>query len=130
MRNFILVLTCLFIILYVYLGIGKFRAIMNKSDQLKKTANEIPSSASEDSFKKDSKLQDAVIRRLEIIGEVSRNLPKSFKEKNKQINWFELSQFRDLIAHSYYEISLNRVWKTANERIPQIKEGLKNITLV
>jgi len=47
MRNFILVLTCLFIIVYVYLGIGKFRALMNKSDQLKKTANEIPSSASD-----------------------------------------------------------------------------------
>ncbi len=85
---------------------------------------------SEDSFKKDSKLQDAVIRRLEIIGEASRNLPKSFKEKNKHINWFELSQFRDLVAHSYYELSLNRVWRTATERTSQIKEGIKNITLV
>ena len=85
---------------------------------------------SEENFKKDVKLQDAVIRRLEIIGEASRNIPKSFKEKNKHINWFELSQFRDLVAHSYYELSLNRVWKTTIERIPQIKEGIKNVTLV
>ncbi len=85
---------------------------------------------SEEDFKKDKKLQDAIIRRLEIIGEASRNIPRSLKEKNKHINWFELSQFRDLIAHSYYEISLNRIWKTAVERIPQIKEGMKKITLV
>ena len=85
---------------------------------------------SEEDFKKDKKLQDAVVRRLEIIGEASRNIPKSLKEKNEHVNWFELSQFRDLIAHSYYEISLNRIWNTAIERIPQIKEGMKKISLV
>lgn len=85
---------------------------------------------SEENFKKDIKLQDAVVRRLEIIGEASRNLPKAFKEKNKHILWFELSQFRDLTAHSYFEISINRVWDTIKKDIPKLKEGMKNIELV
>ena len=85
---------------------------------------------SEEDFKKDRKLQDAVVRRLEIMGEASRNIPRSLKEKNKHVNWFNLSQFRDLIAHSYYEISLNRIWDTLKKEIPLIKEGMKKISLV
>ena len=36
---------------------------------------------SEEEFKKDKKLQDAIIRRLEIMGEASKNIPSSLKEK-------------------------------------------------
>ena len=85
---------------------------------------------SEEDFKKDRKLQDAVIRRLEIIGEASRNIPRSLKEKNKHISWFEIAQFRDIISHSYFELSLNRVWNVVKKRLPEIKEGMKKISLV
>jgi len=85
---------------------------------------------SEEQFKKDKKLQDAVTRRLEIIGEASRNIPRSLKEKNKDIPWFEMVQFRDLAIHAYFEISLGKIWKTAKERLPQITEALKRIALV
>ncbi|MEK6855834.1 MAG: HepT-like ribonuclease domain-containing protein, partial [Nanoarchaeota archaeon] len=54
---------------------------------------------SEEEFNKNRLLQDAVIRRFEIIGEASRNIPNSLKVKNKHILWFDMSQFRDLIAH-------------------------------
>ena len=36
----------------------------------------------QEQFKKDVKLQDAVIRRLEIMGEATKNIPGSLKEKN------------------------------------------------
>jgi len=85
---------------------------------------------SEEVFRKDKKLQDAIVMRIMIIGEATRNLPKVLKEKNREVPWFEIAQFRDLIAHSYYEVSLNRIWSTINERIPVIKEKLKNISLV
>ena len=85
---------------------------------------------SEENFKKDKKLQDATIRRLEIIGEASRNIPRALKEKNKNVPWFEMSQFRDLISHSYFEISLNRIWSTIKERISSIKEKMRSIKLI
>lgn len=85
---------------------------------------------SEDIFKKDVKLQDAIIRRLEIIGEASRNIPRALKEKNKDIPWFKMSQFRDFIIHTYFEISLDRIWKTVKTDLPKIKESMKNISLV
>lgn len=47
MKNFILVLVFLLIILGTYLGIKRFQSLIQKSDELRNTANEIPSSASE-----------------------------------------------------------------------------------
>jgi len=85
---------------------------------------------SEETFKKDKKSQDAVIRRLEIIGEASRNIPRALKEKNKQVPWFDMSQFRDFITHSYFNIGLLTIWKTVKEKLPKIKESLQNIRLV
>ncbi|MEK6824355.1 MAG: HepT-like ribonuclease domain-containing protein [Nanoarchaeota archaeon] len=75
-------------------------------------------------------IQDGVIRRLEIIGEASRNVPRALKEKNKHVPWFQMSQFRDFIVHSYFEASLKRIWVAATEEVKVVKESLKNIALV
>ena len=107
-----------------------YKLYLNDIKESVECIEEYMKNVSEESFKKNKQLQDAVIRRFEIIGEASRNIPTSLKEKNKQVPWFELSQFRDLTAHSYFELSLNRIWKTVKERIPQLKEGLKKIALV
>lgn len=85
---------------------------------------------SEDDFMKSKLIQDGVIRRLEIIGEASRNIPRVLKEKNKQIGWFELSNFRDFIAHSYFDASLKRIWKIVKSDLPKIKEGMSKVTLI
>ncbi len=85
---------------------------------------------SEADFMKDKKLQDAVIRRLEIIGEASRNIPRALKEKNRHVPWFEMAQFRDFIAHSYFDASIKRIWITSTENIKKIKEAMKKIVLV
>ena len=85
---------------------------------------------SEEAFSKNKLVQDAVIRRLEIIGEASRNIPRALKEKNKHVPWFQMSQFRDFIVHSYFDASLRRIWIDATKEIKVVKESLKNISLV
>ncbi|MEI6058677.1 MAG: HepT-like ribonuclease domain-containing protein [archaeon] len=85
---------------------------------------------SEQEFKKNKQIQDAVIRRLEIIGEASKNIPLALKEKNKQVPWFAIAQFRDLISHSYFSTSLQRIWIASTEELKKIKEGMKKILLV
>lgn len=85
---------------------------------------------SQEEFDKDKKTQDAVIRRLEVIGEASRNIPRALKEKNKHVSWFDMSQFRDFLSHSYFNLGQATLWKTVKEKLPQIKESLKKITLV
>ncbi len=48
MKNFVLVLVCLMIALGVYWGYGRFQTFMKKDDQVKKTVNNIPSSAADE----------------------------------------------------------------------------------
>ena len=95
-----------------------------------KQIEEYTKNISEEDFKKDKLIQDAVIRRLEIIGEASRNIPRSLKEKNEHVPWFQMSQFRDFIVHSYFEASLAKIWKTTKEDIKLIKESISRIVLV
>jgi len=85
---------------------------------------------SEATFLKNRQLQDAVIRRLEIIGEASRNIPRALKEKNKHVPWVYMSGLRDLITHGYFEISINRIWRAFKDDLPKIKESLKKISLI
>ena len=100
--------------------------IKKSIEQIEKYVRDI----SEEGFKRDLKIQDAVIRRLEIIGEASKKIPKSVRNVNKHINWEALSRYRDFIVHSYFEASLDRVWNTSTKNIKKIKEALKNLTLV
>jgi uncharacterized protein with HEPN domain len=95
-----------------------------------KRIEEYLENVSEEEFRKDVKLQDAVIRRLEIIGEASRNIPRALKEKNKQVPWFKMSQYRDFIVHSYFEASLRRIWVTSTTVLNEIKVAMKKIALV
>ena len=85
---------------------------------------------SEEQFKRNIQIQDAVIRRLEIIGEATKKIPKSIKSINKEIPWEKLSQYRDFIIHSYFLASLNRIWIVIKKDLPKIKENLKKIKLL
>jgi len=85
---------------------------------------------SEDKFRINIEKQDAVVRRLEIIGEASRNIPRVVKEVNRDIPWVGLAQFRDLVAHSYFDMSLRRIWKIAKYEIPKLKVLFKKVRLV
>jgi len=107
-----------------------YKLFINDIKESVKQIEEYLKGISKEQFIENRMLQDAIVRRLEIIGEASKNIPPALREKNKQVSWSELSQFRNLMAHSYYEVSLTKIWDTLTKRIPGIKESLKNIKLV
>ncbi len=83
----------------------------------------------EEFLDKDDNLQlkDAIIRRLEIIGEAVKNIPDDFKEKHPDISWKQISGMRDVLIHEYFGVRLERVWKTAKEDLPELKEVISKI---
>jgi len=107
-----------------------YKLFLNDIRESIKQIEEYLNGVTQEQFMKDKQLQDAVARRLEIMGEAVKNIPRSLKIKNKQVDWFEISRFRDFITHAYYEVSLNRIWETLQKRIPAIKESMKDIKLV
>lgn len=72
-------------------------------------------------------MQDAIIRRLEIIGEAVKNLPIGFKENYSEIDWKQIAGMRDILIHEYFGINLERVWETAKRDLPELKEKILKI---
>lgn len=76
-------------------------------------------------FQADVMRQDAIIRRIEIIGEAANNLSEKFKEQNAKIPWALIRGMRNRLIHDYNEIDLELVWTTVQEDIPQLLKLFK-----
>jgi len=81
----------------------------------------------EDKFSKDQKSQDAIVRRLEIIGEAVKHVPSNIKKKYDKVDWNKAAGMRNVLAHEYYGVDVKRVWKTVKRSIPQFKKELEVI---
>ncbi len=75
-------------------------------------------------FLEDRKTQDAIIRQLEVIGEATTNLEDEFREQNSEIPWREISDFRNVLAHEYWDVDLDIVWKAIHQDVKTLKEAL------
>ncbi|MBU4274797.1 DUF86 domain-containing protein [Patescibacteria group bacterium] len=80
-----------------------------------------------DKFADDTKTQDAVIRRIEIIGEAAKNLPSDFKRKNPDIEWREIVSMRNKLIHEYFGIDIDLIWKVVKNDIPKLKKQILDL---
>lgn len=63
-----------------------------------------------DTFLKDRKTQDAVLRNLHTISESIQRISPGLKLKYPDIHWREISAFRNVIVHDYLGVDLERIW--------------------
>lgn len=82
---------------------------------------------SEDEFYKSTQLQDAVIRRIEIIGEATKKITEATRIKYHEIPWRKMAGMRDVLIHDYDGINLDIVWNTCKEKLPELKEQLLTV---
>ena len=82
---------------------------------------EYTTDVNEEEFYENTFVQDAVIRRLEIIGEAVKNIPDDFRVKYPDIPWRQIAGMRDVLIHAYFGVNLRRVWKVIKEDIPELK---------
>jgi uncharacterized protein with HEPN domain len=78
-------------------------------------------------FEQNEMVQDAVIRNIEIIGEVSKRISSDLKTAYFNIPWRDMSGMRDKLIHDYMGIDIDVVWKTIKVDIPQLSVLLKRI---
>ncbi|MEI7890745.1 MAG: DUF86 domain-containing protein [bacterium] len=82
---------------------------------------------SEAQFSRALTVQDAVVRRLEIIGEAVRNIADDFRKKHTKIPWKKMAGLRDVLIHEYFGVDMELVWKIINNDIPKLKKQILKI---
>jgi hypothetical protein len=72
-------------------------------------------------FTQDEKTISAAAHELEVIGEAAKNIPVDVKTRYPGIPWKDMMGMRDRIAHGYFAVDLEVVWRTVTQVNPQVK---------
>ncbi len=79
----------------------------------------------QEQFFKDSKTQAAVLMELVIIGEAVKGLSNDFRATLPEIPWKKVAGMRDKLIHDYRNWDLEEIWRTVQERVPELIQALK-----
>jgi len=80
-----------------------------------------------ETFKKDDMRSSAVIRKFEIIGEATKNIPEDIKQKYHQVPWKDMAGMRDKLIHEYFGVDLDVLEKTLRNQLPPIKPFIEKM---
>ena len=75
-------------------------------------------------------VQDAVVRNFEVIGEASNNIEKRFTEfvaAHPELPLASAYQMRNAVAHGYFQVDFEILWKTIHRDLPGLHTKLEEI---
>jgi len=95
-----------------------------------KRIKEYASDMDEQIFLNNRLVQDAVIRNFEIIGEACRNIDRHYPDFSKIYPNLPLGvayEMRNALAHGYFKVDLEIVWKTVEKDLPFLEQQIQKI---
>lgn len=78
----------------------------------------------EEDYQVNPMLQDALVRNIEVVGEAVKNLSTDITDAHPDIAWKQIARMRDKIAHHYFRINLDVVWRTATDDLPELRSQI------
>ena len=81
-----------------------------------------------ETFTSDAKTQDAVTRRLEIIGEAVKSLDAlapGLLAGHPDVPWRSIKAMCEKLAHDYDTVSVSILWNTATRELPLLKDAVR-----
>jgi len=78
-------------------------------------------------FSENKMIFDAVVRELEIIGEAANNIDGDFQKQFPEVPWRKIIGMRNNIAHEYFAVNKEVVWKTCKKNLPELKKVIEKL---
>lgn len=75
-------------------------------------------------FLRDTKTQDAVLRRFLVAGEAASKLDEAARAAFPAIPFHKIAAMRNRVIHDYGNVDLEIVWETIHTRLPALYEEL------
>lgn len=72
-------------------------------------------------------LKRAILRSIEIIGEVAKQVDDDFKAEYPAISWSGMAKMRDKIIHHYFGVDYEIVYDVMLNKIPELHFQISNI---
>jgi len=82
---------------------------------------------SRDELEEDLQREFALQRAFEVIGEATKQLDPSLRERYPDVPWDDMAGMRDVIIHKYFAVELEVVWNAIHDRFPEIRPHLRRI---
>lgn len=80
-----------------------------------------------ETFAADEMAYDATLRNLEILGEAAKNIPDDIRQRYPEVNWRGVAGLRDILAHAYFALDEDTLWKIVRTDIPELLDLLEQI---
>jgi uncharacterized protein with HEPN domain len=77
-----------------------------------------------DEFLRDTKTQDAVLRRLLVIGEAATQVTSETEEIFSNVPFRKMGGMRNRVVHDYGQIDFEIVWEAVTLHLPQVQREL------
>lgn len=79
---------------------------------------------SEEHFKANYMVQDAVIRNLEVIGEAARSITSETKALYPAIPWRQVTAMRNFLIHEYFAVDIEAVWNVVELDLDNLRQQM------
>lgn len=101
--------------------------LLSISESIKKILEYSDEYSNADEFYKNQRDFDAAMMNFIVIGEMVARLSEKFIEENKQIDWYKIRGFRNIVAHNYFGIDAEEVWQIIQTDIPKLQKEINDI---
>jgi len=78
-------------------------------------------------LKKNIRTQDAIVRRLEVIGEAINALSKNLSKRYPEIRWEDYIDIRNFLIHIYFGLNYKKLLGIVEQDIPELKSQMLKI---
>jgi uncharacterized protein with HEPN domain len=80
-----------------------------------------------EAFMGDVLRQDAVLRRIEVIGEAATRLSPELRAAHPEVPWQQIRDMRNFLIHVYDQVNCDRVWDTVQQDLAPLRQAVEEM---